>query len=67
MPRKIYRIKFQTLNTVGRFLYELNQWGVLQTRYSVNGMTVTTKDPNVVDVATESFDPTELEITTERT
>lgn len=34
---------------------ELKLWGVDESRYEVNGDEITTTDPNVVDVATETF------------
>lgn len=34
---------------------ELKLWGVGESRYKVNGEEITTSDPNVVDVATETF------------
>lgn len=64
MARKIYHIKFKTRTAVGLFLYELRMWGVKGTRYIVNELTVSTKDANVVDVATESFAASEYAITT---
>ena len=34
---------------------ELKLWGVDDSRYELNGDEITTSDPNVVDVATETF------------
>lgn len=65
MARKIYHITFKSRTAVGLFLYELRMWGVKGTRYTVNDLTVSTKNTNVVDVATESFAASEYAITTE--
>lgn len=66
MARKVYKITFKSRTAVGLFLYELRMWGVRDTRFGVNDLTVTTKDSNVVDVCTESVAASQYSITMER-
>lgn len=40
---------------IRKFLSELKAWGVKESLYQTNGNVVTTKNTNVVDVATETF------------
>lgn len=54
MARKVYTIKVEA-GFLSLLLRELNAWGVDKSRYQVKGNVVTTKDTNVVDVATETF------------
>lgn len=40
---------------MARLLYELNAWGVNPKLYISSGNVITTTNPNIVDVATETF------------
>jgi hypothetical protein len=55
--RKSYKITVRTHYWFDRFLRELRGWGVSPNVYHINDetLTVTTKNLNVVDVATETF------------
>lgn len=60
---KAKRIIFETREKVGVFLFELRMWGVRESQYSVYcDYSVATRNPNVIDVATETFRTTDFRI-----
>lgn len=58
------RIAFKTREKVGVFLFELFMWNVPCSHFDVmTDFSVIAKTSNVIDVATESFEPNDYEIT----
>ena len=54
MKKKIYRITVEK-EFIHMLLKELKMWQVKESHYRVDGNCIITSDPNVVDVATETF------------
>ena len=59
--RKTYRVEILSGN-INYYLEQLKAWGVDGSLYEVSGNVVTTRNANVVDVATESFFAAQLNI-----
>jgi len=55
MKKKQYRIELVNRFALNKFLHELSAWGVATSLYQVDGLSVITKNNNVIDVATETF------------
>lgn len=53
------RIKFINEQVLAQFLLALARWGVNDSRWHLGSddLSVVTKDPNVIDVCTETFKP----------